>query len=90
MRDAANSRNTSAVFGGDYIVFVLRDGAPYAVNVRVGLTDLDYSEVIEGLTESNSVLLLPSADLVQAQDRFRERIDRMRGGVMPGMRSRGR
>ena len=88
--DAVNSHNTSAVFGGDYIVFVLRDGAPYAVNVRVGLTDLDYSEVIEGLTESNSVLLLPSADLVQAQDRFRERIDRMRGGVMPGMRSRGR
>lgn len=84
------SREASSVFGGDYIVFVLRDGAPYAVNVRVGLTDLDYSEVIDGLSESDSVLLLPSADLVQSQDRFRQRIDRLTGGGLPGLRSSGR
>ena len=89
-RDVPSRADDSPVFGGDYIVFLLTDAGPEARNVRVGLTDLDYSEVILGLTESDSVLLLPSADLVEAQERFRRRIDRMTGGGLPGMRSSGR
>ncbi len=89
-RDAQGRGGESSVFGGDYIVFVLTDAGPEARNVRVGLTDLDYSEVILGLTESDSVLLLPSADLVEAPERFRRRIDRMMGGGIAGMRSSGR
>ena len=36
--------------GGRYIVFVKRNGKPTPVWIRTGLTDLDYSEVVEGLT----------------------------------------
>ena len=44
----------------DYVVFVLRDGAPMAVRIKTGLTDLDYSEVLSGLTATDSVLVLPN------------------------------
>ena len=74
-------------FGGRYIVFVLRNGQPFAVNVRTGLTDMDYSEVVEGLQPTDSVLVLPSASLVQSQEEWRERMQRVTGGgSMGGMR----
>ena len=54
--------------------------------IRTGLTDLDYSEVTEGLTASDSVLVLPSASLVQSQQDMRERFNRVTGGgAVPGM-----
>lgn len=75
-------------FGGNYIVFVNRNGEPTPVFVRTGLTDLDYSEVVSGLTASDSVLLLPSASLLQAQEEWRNRMQRMTGGSgVPGMQS---
>ncbi len=74
-------------FGGRYVVFVLRDGKPFAVNVRTGLTDMDYSEIVEGLSPSDSVLVLPSASLVASQEEWRERMERVTGGgSMGGMR----
>ena len=77
-----------AQMGGQYIVFVLRNGEPTAVNVRTGLTDLDYSEIVSGLTETDSVLVLPSASLVRSQAQFQERINRVTGGGgLPGVRS---
>jgi hypothetical protein len=77
-----------AQMGGQYIVFVLRDGEPTAVNIRTGLTDLDYSEIMSGLTETDSVLVLPSASLVRSQQQFQERINRVTGGGgLPGVRS---
>ena len=80
--------SASGLTGGRYIVFVLRDGQPTALPVRTGLTDLDYSEVVDGLTASDSVLVLPSASLVQSQQEFQERVNRMTGGGgVPGMRS---
>jgi HlyD family secretion protein len=84
------SRQDDGQPGGRYIVFVLRNGTPVPVYVRTGLTDLDYSEVVEGLSESDSVLVLPSQGLIWAQERFRSRIDRMTGGGLPGMRSSSR
>lgn len=73
-------------FGGTYIVFVSRNGVPTPVYVRTGLTDLDYSEVVSGLTAQDSVLMLPSASLVQQQEQWRERMQRMSGGSgLPGM-----
>lgn len=76
-------------FGGEYIVFVLRNGQPTPVHVQTGLTDLDWSEVTSGLTESDSVLVLPSASLVQQQEQFKERVNRMTGGgAVPGMQQR--
>jgi len=73
-------------FGGRYIVFVLKNGQPTPVQVRTGLTDLDYSEVVSGLTEKDTVLVLPSASLVNAQKQFQQRVQSFTGGGIPGMR----
>ncbi|MGH7509875.1 MAG: efflux RND transporter periplasmic adaptor subunit [Gemmatimonadales bacterium] len=71
---------------GRYIVFVKRNGQPAPVWIRTGLTDFDHSEIIEGLTASDSVLVLPSASLVQSQQDMRERLNRITGGgAVPGM-----
>jgi HlyD family secretion protein len=80
-----------ASFGGRYIVFVKRPEGPKAVWIRTGLTDLDYSEVAEGLQPNDSVLILPSASLVQSQQESQERINRMTGGggAVPGMQQQG-
>ena len=72
--------------GGRYIVFVLRKGMPTPVQVRTGLTDLDYSEVVTGLTEKDTVLVLPSASLVNSQKQFQQRVQSFTGGGIPGMR----
>jgi HlyD family secretion protein len=70
-----------------YIVFAKRNGKPTPVWVRTGLTDMDYSEVLDGLTASDSVLVLPSASLVQSQQDVKERVNRITGGgAVPGMR----
>jgi hypothetical protein len=67
-------------------VFVQRNGKPVPVWIRTGLTDMDYSEVIEGLSPTDSVLILPSASLVQSQQDMRERFNRITGGgAVPGM-----
>jgi HlyD family secretion protein len=72
--------------GGSYIVFILRKGQPVPVSVRTGLTDLDYTEILSGLAEGDSVLILPSASLVKAQQEFQSRIGRVTGGGLPGLR----
>lgn len=74
-------------FGGRYIVFVLRNGQPTPVSVRTGLTDLDFSEVMSGLAPGDSVILLPSASLIQSQAEFKQRIGNITGGGLPGVRS---
>jgi len=77
---------SSGVFGGRYIVFAQRPEGPTPVWVQTGLTDLDYSEVVSGLSPADSVLILPSASLVQSQDEARERVNRITGGgAVPGM-----
>ena len=74
-------------FGGDYIVFVKRNGQPTPVRVRTGLTDMDYSEIVSGLQATDSVLVLPSQSLVQSQAEFKQRVNNMTGGgAVPGMR----
>ena len=72
-------------FGGDFWVVVDQDGESKIVNVRAGLTDLDRVEIISGLGESDKVLLLPSAHLVETQERLQSFITRRVGGV-PGIR----
>jgi HlyD family secretion protein len=69
-----------------FIVFTLRGGKPTAVNIKTGLSDLDYIEVASGLTESDTVLLLPSAGLVQSQAQFKQRVQGITGGGLPGVR----
>lgn len=72
-------------FGGDYIVFVLKKSEPTPIYIRTGLTDLDYSEVVYGLTERDSVLILPSASLVQSQQEAKTRAAQFGGSTLvPG------
>jgi HlyD family secretion protein len=73
-------------FGGSYIVFALHHGRPEPVEIETGLTDLDHIEVTRGLSEQDTVLVLPSASLVNGQKEFRDRLQRMQGGGgLPGM-----
>jgi HlyD family secretion protein len=74
----------AALFGGNYIVFTMRNGTPTPVPIRTGLTDLDYSEVVSGLTAQDTVLVLPSASLIASQQEFQERVERRAGGI-PGV-----
>jgi len=76
-------------FGGNYIVFVKRGRDLIPTHIRTGLTDLDYSEVVSGLQASDSVIILPSASLVRMQEEFRDRVNRMAGQGVPGMRQEG-
>jgi hypothetical protein len=56
------------------------------VPIRTGLTDLDYMEVLGGLSEGDTVLVLPSAGLLSSQREMRERFQRMTGGGgLPGV-----
>jgi HlyD family secretion protein len=80
------SRGTDAS-GGRFIVFLKRNGRPTPVWIRTGLTDLDYSEVVRGLGEGDSVYILPSASLVQSQQDLKQRVNQITGGGgVPGMR----
>ena len=84
MRGARNA----ATSGGSYVVFTLVNGQPVAREIRTGLSDLDYAEVVEGLSEGDTVLVLPSASLLQSQEQFRERIQRNTG--IPGVQNQQR
>ena len=84
--DGRRPRGTDAS-GGRYIVFAKRNGAPTPVWIRTGLTDLDYSEVLDGLAVGDSIYVLPSASLVQSQQDMQRRANQITGGgAVPGMR----
>ncbi|MGD2134723.1 MAG: efflux RND transporter periplasmic adaptor subunit [Gemmatimonadales bacterium] len=83
-RPGGTGSATNATMGGNYVVFVRRNGTPTPVPIRTGLTDLDYSEVLSGLTASDTVMILPSASLIASQQEMQERLQRMRGGL-PGI-----
>ncbi len=72
--------------GASFIVFTLRGGKIEVASIRTGLTDQDYMEVTRGLTEGDTVLVLPSASLVQAQQQMRQRFQNVTGGGLPGLR----
>jgi HlyD family secretion protein len=69
-----------------YVVFALRGGRPVPVYIRTGLNDQDYVEVQSGLTDRDTVLILPTASLVQAQEQLRQRFQNVTGGGLPGLR----
>lgn len=69
-------------YGGRYWAFVERDGKPVAVTVETGITNLEYNEVVAGLAQGDTVILLPSTGLLEQQARGREMMRRF--SVMPG------
>jgi HlyD family secretion protein len=62
------------------VVFAVRDDTIRLVPVNVGLTDYDFSVVEQGLTEGETVLLLPTSGLLADQARRQEWIQRRVGG----------
>ena len=73
-------------FANTYWVFVQQGDRLSARNVTTGLTDLDYSEVTDGLGEGDTVILLPSSGLVQSQQRLQQRMQQFTS--LPGMSRR--
>jgi HlyD family secretion protein len=72
--------------GGEHrITFVMRHGRATPVNVIVGLTDLDYTEVLTGLAEGDTVLVLPTAGLVNDLNKQQRKAQSKNTG-MPGLR----
>jgi HlyD family secretion protein len=68
------SQETNYEFGGEYWVVALSSGQPIPTVVKTGLTDLEYSEIVEGLEPGAEVLLLPSSSLFEQQAFLQQRI----------------
>ena len=86
-RNKQSEEDTDYRFGGEFWVVVDEgDGETRIANVRAGLTDLDKVEIISGLDESDRVLILPSAHLVETQEQLQNWINR-RVGTVPGLSS---
>ena len=67
---------------GEYLVFVLRNGGPQVAPVRAGLTDFDYTAILDGLRATDSVYLLPTAGLLEEQAQRRGWIQERVGGPL--------
>jgi hypothetical protein len=74
-------------FGGRFWVVIDDASGPQPVHVQTGITDLERVEIVAGLDESQRVLILPSAHLVETQQQLQEVINRRAGGV-PGIGGR--
>ena len=70
-------------FGGDYWVVAMRDGEPVPMAVRTGVTDMQFSEIVDGLEPTDQVLLLPSASLFEQQEVLQEFISARFGSSTP-------
>ena len=71
-------------FDSEYWVLVMRSDGPAPAWIRTGLSDFEYSVVLAGLEENESVLLLPSTGLYESQANLRNWMRRRAGGL-PGI-----
>ncbi|MGH8131399.1 MAG: efflux RND transporter periplasmic adaptor subunit [Steroidobacteraceae bacterium] len=67
-------------------VVAVQDGREVPTPVQTGITDLDRVEITGGLAEGDSVLLLPTASLVEIQQQIQD-VSSRRGGI-PGLTQR--
>jgi len=58
-----------------FIVIKESKTGPELVWVKIGLSDLSYVEIVEGLSSSDTVFILPSKSLFDYQKRFKERVN---------------
>ena len=74
--DRSGGRNANSAleyqFGGEYWVVAMRGGEPVPTAVRTGVTDLRYSEIVDGLEPEDEVLLLPSTSLFEQQEMLQQ------------------
>jgi HlyD family secretion protein len=80
-RDGSHERAAS-LFGGSYVVFVLRNGVPRAVTVETGLTDFDYTAIVSGLVEGDTLVVLPTSGLMEELQRREEWARERAGGPL--------
>jgi HlyD family secretion protein len=71
-REGGGRERDASLFGGSYVVFVLRDGVPRATAVETGLTDFDYTAIVSGLEEGDSLVVLPTSGLIEELERRAE------------------
>lgn len=68
------------------VVFVQTEKGPAPRLVRLGLSDFDYSEVLQGVTEGENVVLLGVAEAQASRTETQNRVrQRMGGGAVPGV-----
>ena len=83
---ASSGRGGAFSLGGGLWVVALEGGREVPIPVETGITDLDRVEITGGLAEGDSVLLLPTASLVEVQQQIQDFTSR-RGGI-PGLTPR--
>jgi len=82
-RGSRSEGGTDYRFGGNFWVVMDTQGEPGIRKVRTGITDLDRVEIVEGLEESESVLVLPSTHLFEVQQDLQNWLNRRIG--VPGI-----
>ena len=58
-----------------FIVIKESKTGPELVWVKIGASDLSYVEIVEGLSSTDTVFILPSKSLFDYQKRFKERVN---------------
>lgn len=66
------------------LVFVIENGADVPRPVVVGVSNLDYTEILDGLAESDSVDATPTSKLAADRQQFMDRMSRF--STVPGMK----
>ena len=89
---------SNASSGGPRIAPRVRTGLVFVVNaaggyeprvLRLGASNYDYSEVISGVAEGETVATLAVASLQAKRDAANDRMRQMQGGAVPGMNAGG-
>ncbi len=80
----ATGGETDYRFGGDFWV-VLDTAGQEIRKVRTGVTDLDRVEIVNGLNETDRVLVLPSSHLLQTQQDLQNFLNKRSSGI-PGIK----
>jgi HlyD family secretion protein len=81
-RPGSKSADDDFLFGGSYAVYVVRDSEIQAVSIKTGLTDFSNVAVLDGLHETDSVLILPTAGLMASQERWQNWARRRASGPL--------
>lgn len=82
----AEKSDADFLFGGRYAVLIVRDGAIRAQSIRTGLTDFNHVAVLDGLTDQDSVLILPTAGLLESQAQWQNWARQRAGGPLSSNR----
>ncbi|MEO7360350.1 MAG: hypothetical protein ABI120_08470, partial [Gemmatimonadaceae bacterium] len=92
---AQRGNMSNAMTGGPRVAARTRQGLVFVQNetsklweprvVRLGASNYDYSEVVSGLEEGETVATLAIASLQAKRDASNDRMRQMQGGGVPGM-----